>query len=149
MNVSGEFSVPAPRNVVFETLRDAHSFIKFVDGISDLKEIDATQYEAIFETKIAYIKFKFNITVKITRIEEPFEIEARIEGKPLGVVGRLTAKSVTKLEAAGTETRVTYSVESMLAGKLGSIGQPVLRAKAKGMERQFAERLQEAFSRSQ
>jgi carbon monoxide dehydrogenase subunit G len=149
MNVSGEFRVPAPRNTVFGTLRDAHSFIKFVDGVTDLKEIDATHYEAVFETKIAYIKFKFNVTVEITRIEEPSQIEARIEGKPLGIVGRLTAKSVTKLEEAGSETRVTYSVESMLAGKLGSIGQPVLRAKAKDMERQFAERLQEAFLRTQ
>jgi uncharacterized protein len=149
MNVSGEFSVPAPRDVVFETLRNANSFTKFVDGISDLMEIDATHYTAVFEVKIAYIKFKFNVTVEITRIEAPSEIEARFEGMPLGVVGRLTAKSVTKLEDAGTDTRVTYSVESMLAGKLGSIGQPVLRAKAKDMERQFSQRLQEAFSRSQ
>ena len=33
---------------------------------------------------------------------------------------------------------MTYSVESTLAGKLGSIGQPVLRSKAKDMEKQFA-----------
>jgi hypothetical protein len=36
---------------------------------------------------------------------------------------------------------VVYSVESMLSGKLGSIGQPVLRSKAKDMERIFATRL--------
>jgi carbon monoxide dehydrogenase subunit G len=41
---------------------------------------------------------------------------------------------------------VTYSVESTLAGKLGSIGQPVLRSKAKDMEKQFAARLRAAFA---
>ena len=41
---------------------------------------------------------------------------------------------------------MSYSVESTLAGKLGSIGQPVLRAKAKDMEKQFANRLRAAFA---
>ena len=68
------------------------------------------------------------------------------QGTPLGVVGRLTAKSITRLEDAGAETKVTYSVESTLAGKLGSIGQPVLRSKAKDMEKLFAERLRAAFA---
>jgi carbon monoxide dehydrogenase subunit G len=146
MNVSGEFTVTAPRDAVFRTLRDAQSFVRFVDGVRDLKELDPTHYEAIFETKVAYMKFKFAVTVEVTRVEEPSEIEAKIEGTPLGVVGRLTAKSVTRLADAGPETKVTYSVDSTLAGKLGSIGQPVLRAKAREMEKEFAKRLRAAFA---
>jgi carbon monoxide dehydrogenase subunit G len=148
MNVSGEFTVNAPRETVFASLRDARSFVRFVDGVRDLKEIDPTHYEATFETKVAYMKFKFAVTVEITRVEEPSAIEARIEGTPLGVVGRLTAKSVTRLEDAGNETKVSYSVESTLAGKLGSIGAPVLRAKAKDMEKEFAKRLSAAFAQN-
>ena len=146
MNLTGEFTVNAPRNVVFKTLRDPSSFVRFVDGVSELKEIDPTHYEAKFETKVAYLKFKFNVTVEVTNVEEPSVIEAKIEGTPLGVVGRLTARSITRLEDAGPETKVTYSVESTLAGKLGSIGQPVLRSKAKDMEKQFASRLRAAFA---
>ena len=141
MNVSGEFAVKAPRQVVFDTLRDPSAFVKFVDGVQNLKEIDATHYEAVFETKVAYMKFRFSVTVEITKMEAPSIIEAKIEGTPLGVVGRLTAKSTTTLTEAGDETKVIYSVESMLSGKLGSIGQPVLRSKAKDMERIFATRL--------
>lgn len=149
MNASGEFTVNAPRDVVFRTLRQANSFVRFVDGVHYLKEIDPTHYEAVFETKVAYLKFKFNVTVEVTRTEEPSEIEAKIEGTPLGVVGRLTAKSITRLEDAGSETKINYSVKSTLTGKLGSIGQPVLRSKAKAMERQFAERLRAAFDAGQ
>src|SRR4029078_3073350 len=90
MNVSGEFTVHAPRDVVFKTLRDASSFVRFVDGVQNLEEIDPTHYEAVFETRVASLKFKFNVTVEVTRVEEPSEIEAKIEGTPLGVVGRLT-----------------------------------------------------------
>jgi hypothetical protein len=147
MNVSGQFTVPAPREVVFEALRDARRFVSFIDGVSDLKEINPTHYAAMFETKVAYMKFKFAVTVEVTRLEPPAEIEARIEGTPLGIVGRLTATSLTRLTDAGDETRVDYLVDATLAGKLGSIGQPVLRAKAKDMERQFAEKLRAAFAR--
>jgi carbon monoxide dehydrogenase subunit G len=41
MDPSGEFTVNAPREMVFETLRDASSLVRFVDGVSDLKEISA------------------------------------------------------------------------------------------------------------
>ena|ERR1700722_5052076 len=146
MEVSGEFTVTAPRRVVYETLRDANAFVRFIDGVSDLQAIDPTHYRAVFETKVAYLKFKFNVTVEVTRADEPAQIEARIEGTPLGIVGRLVATSITRLEDAGVQTRVAYSVHSTLAGKLGSLGQPVLRAKAKDMEKQFAQRLQAAFA---
>ena len=145
MNVSGEFTVNAPRAAVFEAIRDPKSFISLVDGIRDLKEIDPTHYEAVFETKIAYLNFKFNVTVEVMKLE-PGEISAKIEGKPLGVVGRLTAITTTTLTDAGNETKINYSVDSTLAGKLGSMGQPVLRSKAKDMEKQFANRLRARFA---
>jgi uncharacterized protein len=146
MNVSGQFTVQAPREVVFNTIRDPRTFVGLVGGVSELKEIDPTHFTAVFETKVAYMKFKFNVTVEVTRMEAPGEIEAKIEGTPLDIVGRLTATSRTSLSDAGNETKVDYSVDAMLAGKLGSIGQPVLRSKAKDMEKQFAAKLRAAFA---
>ena len=61
-------------------------------------------------------------------------------------VGRLTATSVTRLTETAGATHIDYDVDTALTGKLGSLGQPVLRAKAKEMERQFAPRLAEAFA---
>jgi len=145
MKLTGEISVKAPREVVFEALRDAHFFASCVEGVHDLTEIDQTHYSARFETRIAYMKFKFNVTVELMRVEPPSEIEAKVEGVPLGVVGRLTAHSLLQVVEAGDATKVHYETESTLAGKLGSIGQPVLRAKAKEMEKQFAKRLQAHF----
>ncbi len=146
MDLSGEFAINAPREVVFKALRDASSFVRFVDSVNDLKEIDSTHYEAKFETRVAYIQFKFAVTAEVTRIEQPSEIEARIGVTPFVVVGLPTAKTPTKLTDAGNKTRVSYAVESTLAGRLGSIGRPVLRAKATEMERQFAARLCSAFA---
>jgi carbon monoxide dehydrogenase subunit G len=132
---------------VFDTIRDPKSFILLVDGIKDLKKIDPTHYEAVFETKIAYLNFKFKVTVEVLKLEIG-EIAAKIEGTPLGVVGRLTATTSTTLTEAGDETKVAYSVDAALAGKLGSMGQPVLRSKAKDMEKLFVSRLRERFAQA-
>jgi carbon monoxide dehydrogenase subunit G len=146
MKVTGEFIVQAPRETVFNALRDARFFASCVEGVHDLNEIDPTHYSAVFETRIAYMKFKFNVTVELMRVDPPSEIEAKVEGVPSGVVGRLTARSVLQVLEEGNATKVRYETESTLAGKLGSIGQPVLRSKAKDMEKQFAKRLQAHFS---
>ncbi len=147
MNVSGEFTIKAPRAAVFDTIRDPKSFISLVDGIKDLKEIDPTHYEAVFETKIAYLNFKFKVTVEVIRLDIG-EIAARIEGTPLGVVGRLTATTSTILTETGDETKIAYSVDAALAGKLGSMGQPVMRSKAKDLEKVFVSRLRERFAQA-
>lgn len=146
MNLTGEITVSAPRQAVFERLRDVQFFASCVEGVSDLVQTGESSYDAVLATKVAYLKFKFKVAVEITRIRPPDEIEARIEGTPLGIVGRLTATSSTRLTDAGDGTMVSYAIDAKLAGKLGSIGQPVMKSKAKEMEKQFAERLRAAFA---
>ncbi len=146
MKFSGELTVKAPRAEVFKAVRDARFFASCVDGVSELTETAPDRYAAVFETKVAYMKFKFKVTVEVVRADAPNEIEAKVEGTPLGIVGRLTATSLTKLSEAGDQTKIDYEVEAALTGKLGSLGQPVLRAKAKEMERQFAARLAASFA---
>jgi carbon monoxide dehydrogenase subunit G len=145
MKVEGQLSVRAPRTEVFARLSDAPFFASCVEGVRDLTEIDPTRYEALFETNVAYMKFRFKVTVEVASMQPPEMIEARVEGTPLGIVGRLTAVTRTWLTQEGDETKIRYAVDANLAGKLGSIGQPVLKSKAKEMEHQFADRLRAAF----
>ncbi len=98
------------------------------------------------ETRIAYMRFNFKVAVEMSRVTPPEEIEAKVEGTPMGVVGRLTATASTRLVEAGGETVICYTIDATLTGKLGSMGQPVLRSKAKDMEKQFTERIVAAFS---
>jgi uncharacterized protein len=146
VNIAGEITVEALRDAVFTALSDAEFFASCIDGVRDLKEIDATHYHAVLDTRIAYMRFTFNVTVEMCEISPPENIEAKLEGAPLGMVGRLTATAKTKLAAAGSHTIIHYSIDATLTGKLGSIGQPVLKAKAKEMEKQFNERIAAAFA---
>ena len=146
MKFTGELTVKAPRERVYQAVRDARFFASCVEGVQDLQEIAPDTYSAVFATKVAYMNFKFKVTVEVVSAVEPREIAAKVEGAPLGIVGRLTATSLTTLTEAGDGTRIAYEVEAALTGKLGSLGQPVLRSKAKDMERQFAAKLAAAFA---
>ena len=99
MIISGELTVEAPREAVFDRLQDARRFVSLVEGVQDLTEIDPTHYNAVLETKIAYMRFKFKV-----------------------------------------------SIDAAVTGKLGSMGQPLLRSKAKEMETQFANNLRAMFA---
>jgi carbon monoxide dehydrogenase subunit G len=146
LNITGEITVAAPREAVFKALSDAPFFASCIEGVRDLKQIDATHYDAVLETRIAYMRFNFKVAVEMSRILPPQEIEAKVEGTPLGMVGRLTATATTKLVDTGGETIIRYSIDATLTGKLGSMGEPVLKAKAKDMEKQFSGRLAAAFA---
>jgi len=146
MIVTGEITLPAPREIVFQVLQDAPFFASCVEGVRDLKEIDATHYDAVLNTRVAYMSFTFKVSVEVTRLSPPERIEAKIEGTPLGIVGRFTAVSTTDLIEAGSETVVKYAIDANITGKLGSMGQPVLKSKAKEMERKFAENMRAAFA---
>ena len=146
LNFVGEIKVAAPREAVFKALSDAPFFASCIEGVRDLRAIDATHYDAVLETRIAYMRFNFKVAVEMSRVTPPEEIEARVEGTPLGVVGRLTAMASTRLAEAGGETVISYMIDATLTGKLGSMGQPVLKSKAKDMEKQFTERIAAAFA---
>jgi carbon monoxide dehydrogenase subunit G len=146
MKFTGEFTVPAQRDIVYERLNDAPFFASCLEGVGDLNQVDDTHYTATLETRIAYIRFKFAVAVEFVEKLAPEKIVAKAEGTPLGVVGRLTSTASATLREEGDQTVVAYEMELALAGKLGSIGQPVLKSKAKEMERSFVKKLNAAFS---
>src|SRR5580765_3268073 len=84
LNFAGEITVAAPREAVFKALSDAPFFASCIEGVRDLKAIDATRFDAVLETRIAYMRFNFKVTVEMSRVMPPEEIEAKVEGTPIG-----------------------------------------------------------------
>lgn len=145
MKIDGELTVRAPQAAVYDAVQDARFFASCIDGVQDLTEVDPTHFDAVFETKVAYMKFRFKVSVEVVRKEAPSLMEAKIEGTPLGVVGRITATALTRLSQVGDDTKIQYEIEANITGKLGSLGQPVMKSKAKELEKQFAGRLRAKF----
>jgi carbon monoxide dehydrogenase subunit G len=145
MKIDGALTVHAPQAAVYDAVQDARFFASCIDGVQELTEIDPTHFNAVFETRVAYMKFRFKVSVEVIRKEAPNLMEARIEGTPLGVVSRITATALTRLSQDGADTKIEYEIEANITGKLGSLGQPVMKSKAKELEKQFATRLRARF----
>lgn len=145
MKFAGEFTVRALRQSVFDRLNDPAFFASCVEGVTDLELIDNENYSATLQTRIAYIKFEFAISVTLLERDVPLRVVAQIRGVPKGVVGRLTALAVAEMDDVNDETVVRYQLEVALAGKLGSIGQPILKSKARQMEHDFIANLNATF----
>lgn len=146
MKLEGRFRIPAPRAEVFARLNDPYFFASCLEGVSDLQEIDPDNYKATLETKIAYINFRFDVAVRLAeRTAE--RVVVVLDGTPRGMVGRLSSTAVANLvdAEAGRETDIVYEMEVALAGRLGSLGQPVMKSKAQEMERGFVRKASAAF----
>ncbi|WP_288940840.1 SRPBCC domain-containing protein [uncultured Roseovarius sp.] len=142
MKFTGEFTVPAGREVVFARLQDHALLAECVDGVQEVEPLDERNYKVKLQTRLAYIRIGFTLDVSITEIEAPAFMKITATGKPLGMVGRLSGDAtltLTELEAEG-QTLVSYVLDLAVAGKLGSIGQPVFKSKAKEMESSFVEK---------
>ena len=148
MKFEGRFRIPASREQVFARLNDPHFFVACLEGVSDLQEIDEDHYTAQLETRIAYIKFRFDVAVVLLERRAPTRVVAQLEGTPLGTVGRLTSTAVAELVEAegGRETDIVYEMEVAMTGKLGSLGQPVMKSKAREMEQGFVRKASAAFT---
>ncbi len=145
MRFTGEFMVPADRAVVFARLRDHELLAGCVDGVREVEPIDERNYRAILETRLAYIRFRFAIEVELTELDAPASMKVRAVGQPLGMVGRLAGDAALQLVDSDGGTLVSYELDLAVAGKLGSIGQPVFRAKAKEMEKAFVAKFNASF----
>lgn len=145
MHLEGKIEVQAKKIDVFNRLNDVNFFASCIEGVTNLQEIEKNKYTATLETKVAYIRIKFEIFVEISQSIPPDKIVAKSEGKPMGIVGRLTATSTANLSEANGITQIDYSIDLALTGKLGSLGQPVIRSKTKELEHQFSKNINLAF----
>ena len=135
---------------MFKALSDAPFFASCIEGVRDLTGDRRHPLRCgVGNPHCLYALQLQSRQCEMSRVTPPEEIEAKVEGTPMGMVGRLTATATTRLADADGGTVIRYSIDATLTGKLGSMGQPVLKAKAKEMEKQFSARLAAAFAGEQ
>jgi len=100
----------------------------------------------VLTSRIAFMTIKFNVTIDILALDPPRAIEARIVGDALGLAGHVAATATVRLAEAGEHrTRISYTTDIALTGKLGGLGQPVFQAASAQMARQFGANLKKAI----
>jgi uncharacterized protein len=144
LQTGGEFTVAVPQDRAFAFISDPFKIATCIPGCTDLREISPGKYGAKLTNRVGPISISFDVTVELTKVEAPTAIDAVVSGNAAG--GRLTATATVRLDAVdAANTKVSYTVDLGLTGKLGGIGQPVFRAKSDELSKKFGANVRAAL----
>ena len=146
LQTSGDIQVGVARVLAFEFLRDPERLAACIPGCSDLREIGPNRYSAVLSNRVAFITVSFKVTIDIVRIDPPHAIDATITGDAVGLAGHVVAAAAVALtDEGGQRTRIRYTTDIALTGKLGGLGEPVFRATSAHLAREFGNNLKQAL----
>jgi carbon monoxide dehydrogenase subunit G len=138
----GEIVVDIGRETVFGIIGNPTRMAQCIPGCKQLREISPGRYSAVLTSQVAFITLSFDVLVDVIRIDPPAAIETRITGDSSRLGSRVSAKAGVWLEEANERsTLIRYAAQITLAGKLGGLGEPVLRARSADVARKFGANL--------
>jgi carbon monoxide dehydrogenase subunit G len=144
MLMEGKFTLKAPIQKIWDTLLEPETLLFCIPGAEKIERIDQKTYECVVKQKVGPISVKFKFKSIITKMESPTHIEVEGEGEDIAKVGHFVQKSVVNLrEVLPSEVELSYRTDATIVGKLAMFGDRIIRAKAKKVEEEFTEALQE------
>jgi uncharacterized protein len=141
MRITSQFSVSARRGVVWQALLDPAVLLESIPGCEDLVVLDDSRFRGRLVTSVAHVHLAVGITATISERVPPERLTAVIEGEDTLLASALRVDAaLTLAEEPGAETTVSYTLDVALRGRLGRLGEPIFRRKARDMEAEFAQR---------
>jgi carbon monoxide dehydrogenase subunit G len=139
MKMNGEQIIAAPRAKVWEALNDPEVLKQCIPGCQSLeKEADDT-LKATVAIKIGPIGARFSGAVTLSELDPPNSYVISGEGQG-GTAGFARGGARVALADEGAGTRLTYTVDAEVGGRLAQIGGPIVDATAKQLAGQFFKR---------
>ena len=81
MEMSGELSIPAPRQAVWDALNDPEVLKACIPGCETLEKTSDTEMTATVTAKVGPVKAKFNGSVTLSDIDPPNSYRISGDGK--------------------------------------------------------------------
>lgn len=143
MEMTGEFRLDAPRDVVWAALNDVDVLKGCVPGCDEMERTADDEFTAKVTAKVGPVKAKFSGKVTLSDIDPPngYTITGEGQGGPAGF-----AKGGAKIALVddGDGTILRYTVDASVGGKLAQIGSRLIDGTAKKMADDFFARFADA-----
>jgi carbon monoxide dehydrogenase subunit G len=139
MDMTGEWRIPAPRQVVWNALNDPDVLRATIPGCESLEKQSDTAMKATASVKIGPISARFNGNVQLSDMDPPNGYTISGEGQG-GVAGFAKGGAKVKLEDDGGITVLHYEVQAQVGGKIAQLGARLVDATAKQLADQFFDR---------
>jgi len=148
MLIKDSFTLDAPQAAVWELLQDIPRVSACMPGAQDVQNVSEDAYSGLLKVKIGPISASFSGQVRIVERSAPVRIVAEIDAQDKSSASLVKAAFSGMLTPDGDKTRMDYSVEAVLRGKLGQFGGTVAQATAKKLTTEFAKCLNSLLASS-
>jgi carbon monoxide dehydrogenase subunit G len=140
MKLSSSFWVPAAPERVFAHFLDPDSMRACVPGCQELVKVDDTNYRGTLVNEVAHVRFSAGFTAEITEQAGPGQVKALLRGEDrrLGSSIKIEAALAVNEDGAADNSRVEFGLDVALWGKIGRLGESIVRRRTEEVERQFA-----------
>ena len=146
MKISGEFTVNAPKQKVWETLNDVEALGSMIPGAKGLKEVGPDEYTANMDVGIGPIRASFAGKVKIEERDEPNSYTLKVDGNSrhgwMKGTGRV---ELEEIDADSTLIKADGDIQT--GGMIARVGQRMLPGVSKQLMGVFFKNVETASKR--
>ena len=144
MLFEGKIKVKAPIQKLWDTLMEAETLRECIPGAEKIERLDERTYDCVIKQKVGPISVRFKFKNELVNLNPPTHVEMQGKGEDIGKAGHFTQRTTIDLkEMEGGEVEITYNCNATIVGKLAMFGDRIMRAKAKKVEAEFSNALQE------
>jgi carbon monoxide dehydrogenase subunit G len=139
MKMSGEKILNAPQAKVWAALNDTEVLRQSIPGCESFQKQPDDSYKATVAAKIGPVQARFNGTVRLSELDPPNGYTISGEGSG-GAAGSAKGSARVRLARADGGTRLTWTADAQISGKLAQIGSRLIESTANHMAGQFFNR---------
>lgn len=144
MKISGNYTIDAPREVVWAALNDMDVLARIVPGCERLEQTGENEYEGTIKIGIQAIRGTYNGRIRLEDITPPTHYKLVANGKSAnGVVDGVG--TVDLVEQDG-KTLLMYGGEAQVGGVLASVGQRLIEGASRQLINQSLKALVEQIA---
>lgn len=145
MKLESEFSVPAHPSTVFKLFFDPEVMRGCIPGCEELVRVDDTTYTGRLVNEVAHVRFSAGFSAAIRSVDEAGEtktVTALLKGEDRRLGSSIKIDATLSVRPDGDDASViAYRMDMALWGKLGRLGEPIIRRRSREVELEFARSL--------
>ena len=144
MKLSGSYQINLEKQKVWEALNDPEILKKSIPGCEEFTKESDTEFSATATNKIGPFNASFSGTIELKNINAPDSYT--ITGSGNSPVGFASGEAEVRLESSNDGTKLIYTVEANVGGKIAQVGSRLIDMTAKKMADIFFGKFSELVS---
>lgn len=136
MELNGDILIGAPREKVWAGLNDPEILMRCIPGCESMEATSPTERTARVAVKVGPVRARFVGHVRMEDIRPNEGCVLRFQGSG-GAAGMAKGHSNVELTDEAGGTRLRYTAQAAIGGKLGQVGGRMIDAASKQMADQF------------